>query len=66
MEPEQEAEIYKVTSNNADGKPIVAYVMPGARRSYVRSMNEEYGNAEAEPMALADVPAGVLPEDYTN
>jgi hypothetical protein len=66
MEPGQEAEIYKVTSNNADGKAIVVYVMPGARRMYARSMNEEYGNAEVEPMLLADVPAGILPADATN
>lgn len=66
MEPGQEAEIYKITSNNADGKAIVAYVMPSVRRMYARSMNEEYGNSEVEPMLLADVPAGILPADATN
>ena len=66
MEPGQEAEIYKVTSHNADGKAVVAYVMPGVKRMYVRSMNEEDGNADVEPMLLADVPAGVLPADTEN
>jgi hypothetical protein len=56
-----EPEIYKVTSFDADGRSIVVYVMPAMRRLVSRSMAEEHGNVEVEPMMLADVPEGVLP-----
>lgn len=58
-----EAEIYKVTSVDRDGKSVVTYVMPAMRRLLARSMAEEHGNVEVEPMTLADVPDGVLPAD---
>ena len=57
----QEAEIFRITSTNANGAPVVAYVMPALRRLVARSMAEEYGNSTVEPMLLADVPAGILP-----
>lgn len=56
------SEIYKVTSINADGESIVSYVMPEFRRIFVKNMMEEYGNVTEEGMSIADVPAGVLPE----
>lgn len=59
MEPEK-PEVYKITVDTGDGNPIVAYVLPQARRSYVRSMAEEYGSvAKIEPMMMKDLPEGV-------
>lgn len=56
----EKPEVYKVTVDTGDGDPIVAYVLPWARRSYVRSMSEEYGSvAKIEPMMMKDLPEGV-------
>ena len=54
-----EPDAYRVTVTNAQGNPIVAYVLPSSRQNYVRSMIEEYGNAKVEPVAMADLPEGV-------
>ena len=54
-----DAEIYKITVKNAAGDELISYVLPPAKQMYIRSMMEEYGNATAEPMAIADVPADV-------
>lgn len=53
-------EVFKVTVDTGFGDPIVAYVLPEMRRTYVRSMSEEYGGTiTVEPMMLADLPEGV-------
>lgn len=54
-----EAEIFKITSRNGAGDELVSYVMPEKKQMYLRMMIEEYGNATAEPMSLADVPEDV-------
>lgn len=54
-----EAEVYKVTSINSDGVEVIAYVLPAARRMYSRMMLEEYGNADAEGLLMADAPDSV-------
>ena len=54
-----EAEVYKLTVPQPDGKPLVAYVLPRLKNHAVRSMREEYGEVEVTPMAMADLPEGV-------
>lgn len=56
------SEIYKLTSYNEDGKPVVVYVMPQMKRIVAKGMLDEYGDVEEEGMNLADVPEGVLPK----
>lgn len=51
--------VYKVTVVNAQGTPLVAYVKESSRRSYVRSMREEYGNAKVELVEPSDIPEGI-------
>lgn len=60
---QENAEIYEIKSINEDGKSVVVYVTPEARRMVSRSMNEEYGNVEERGMSFADVPEGVLPQN---
>ena len=55
----EQAEAYKVTTVDAEGNEIVAYVTPKQRHMYVSSMNSEYGNATVEPISIADLPEGV-------
>jgi hypothetical protein len=55
-----EPEVYKVTVTNSQGDEMIAYVLPADKQRYVRSMNEEYGNATVEPLMMTD-----LPEDVT-
>jgi len=59
VEPEK-PEVFRVTVDTGYGDPIVAYVLPRARHSYVRSMSEEYGSiAKIEPMMMKDLPEGI-------
>lgn len=54
-----EAEIYKITSINADGVELTSYVLPAQRRMNKKMMFDEYGNVEEEGMAIADLPEEV-------
>jgi hypothetical protein len=54
-----EAEVYKLTVPRPGGQPLVAYVLPRLWRHAARSMQEEYGQVEVTPMAMADLPEGV-------
>ena len=58
----ESAEVFKVTVKNSQGNPIVSYVLPKGKQSYVRAMTEEYGVAAIEPMMMADLPEGVALE----
>lgn len=60
---QENAEIYEIKSINEDGKAVVVYVTPDARRMISRSMAEEYGNVEERGMAFSEVPEGVLPQN---
>ena len=51
--------IYEVTVKNRAGKELVAYCLPPVKQMYMRSMMEEYGNAVAQAMLVADVPGDV-------
>lgn len=62
----EEAEIYKITSINADGTAVVVYSTPDMRRLTSKMMMEEYGNVEEEGMAKSDLPPGILPEEDQN
>jgi len=50
---------YKVTTLDSEGNEIVAYTTPAEKHRYVRSMNEEYGNAIAVPVSLEEMPEGL-------
>lgn len=57
---------YKVTTLDSEGNEIVAYTTPAAKHTYVRSMNEEYGNAVAVPVSLEEMPEGMSFEEDSN
>lgn len=59
----KEALAFKVTSVAADGNEISVYVSKGLRRETVKSMYDEYGNAEVEEIDPAALPEGIITED---
>lgn len=59
MPEENQEQVYKVTVVNRQGTPLIAYVKESSRRSYVRSMREEYGNAKVEQVAADELPEGI-------
>lgn len=51
--------IYKITTTNAQGDELTAYVREDYKQAYLRSMMEEYGNASSVEVNIADVPENV-------
>ena len=51
--------IFKITTTNAQGDELTAYVYETYKQSYLRSRMEEYGNATSIEVDIADVPDNV-------
>ena len=51
--------IFKITTTNAQGDELTAYVYETYKQAYLRSMMEEYGNASSVEIDIADVPENV-------
>lgn len=51
--------IFKITTTNAQGDELTAYVYETYKQSYLRSMMEEYGNATSIEVDIADIPDNV-------
>jgi hypothetical protein len=51
--------IFKITTTNAQGDELTAYVYETYKQAYLRSMMEEYGNAISVEVDIADVPDNV-------
>lgn len=51
--------IFKITTTNAQGDELTAYVLENYKQTYLRSMMEEYGNAVSAEVDIADVPDNV-------
>ena len=51
--------IFKITTTNAQGDELTAYVLENYKQAHLRSMMEEYGNAVSAEVDIADVPDNV-------
>jgi hypothetical protein len=52
----EQPELYKITSIDADGVPVVVYAVSPDHRMTKKMMMSEYGNADIEQIAVEDAP----------